>query len=333
MLPYGKNNDRLHTFLSLTWYDEAIKFVFNFVTKTSELLLAAGVVISTANFLTDGDVMKGHKILSDAWSWAQALAIDSSLGIVFTTAIQAIHERDKIKASIFFALTALLATVAGLLTHFDSLAHAANLAVNDPGVSGIIPLWVLTALRAIAVISFLLASRLKHVSFISLQQEWNQQSKSLQSTSSQDTIIPALDYTALATAMVEAMHHAGVIPPVQVIEEKQNTLPSSTKSEIGGHPALIKQPSHEIIEEEAATEKIAHAYEQLCIERATSQDSKPISARDLAKHANVRRSTCSEWLQQHSIIQDNSNKQEKKLVQNVDQKELHSAEPDSQQAQ
>ena len=44
----------IHTFASLHWYDETIKFIFNFVAKTSELLLAAGVVISSANFLTDG---------------------------------------------------------------------------------------------------------------------------------------------------------------------------------------------------------------------------------------------------------------------------------------
>jgi hypothetical protein len=54
--------------------------------KTSELLLAAGIVISTANFLTDGAVMSHNIMLSDAWSWAQALAIESSLGIVLLNA-------------------------------------------------------------------------------------------------------------------------------------------------------------------------------------------------------------------------------------------------------
>ena len=167
-----QNSSRLSTFALLHWYDETIKFVFNFVTKTSELLLAAGVVISTANFLTDGDVMSHNKTLSDAWSWAQALAIDSSLGIVFMNAFQAVRERDKIKAMIFFTLTALLATVAGLITHFDALGHAAGLPVTDKSVSGVIPLWIMTALRALAVIGFLLASRLKHVSFHELRQDW-----------------------------------------------------------------------------------------------------------------------------------------------------------------
>jgi len=53
----NKRWQRLRSFASLNWYEETIKFIFSFVTKTSELLLAAGIVISTANFLTDGDVM------------------------------------------------------------------------------------------------------------------------------------------------------------------------------------------------------------------------------------------------------------------------------------
>jgi hypothetical protein len=51
----------LRAFVSLSWYEEAVKFIFNFVSKTSELLLAAGIVVSTANFLTDGDVMSHNK--------------------------------------------------------------------------------------------------------------------------------------------------------------------------------------------------------------------------------------------------------------------------------
>jgi hypothetical protein len=40
-------------------YEETITFLFTFTAKTSEVLLAAGLVVSTANFLTDGTVM-GH---------------------------------------------------------------------------------------------------------------------------------------------------------------------------------------------------------------------------------------------------------------------------------
>ncbi len=53
----AEHTDCLHwlrAFASLCWYEETIKFVFTFVAKTSELSLAADIVISTANFLTDG---------------------------------------------------------------------------------------------------------------------------------------------------------------------------------------------------------------------------------------------------------------------------------------
>jgi len=161
----------MHTFASLHWYDETIKFIFNFVAKTSELLLAAGVVISSANFLTDGAIMQDHSPLSVAWAWAQALAIDSSLGIVFVNGFQAAREHDRIKAAIYFTLTVMLATVAGLLTHFDALAHATGLPVTSQSISGIIPLWLLTGLRAVAVIGFLLVSRLKNVFFGKSQEQ------------------------------------------------------------------------------------------------------------------------------------------------------------------
>jgi hypothetical protein len=81
-----EHTDRLYVlraFASLHWYEETIKFVFPFVAKTSALLLAAGIVISTANFLTDGMVMSHNTALADAWSWAQTLAIDSRPGMVF----------------------------------------------------------------------------------------------------------------------------------------------------------------------------------------------------------------------------------------------------------
>ncbi|GLV54324.1 hypothetical protein KDH_11720 [Dictyobacter sp. S3.2.2.5] len=119
--------------------------------------------------------MQGHAALSDAWAWAQAIAIDSSLGIVFINAFQALRERDKIRAMNFFTLTALLATVAGLITHFDAL----GLPVSDKGISGVIPLWIMTALRAVAVIGFLLTSRLKNFSFNEVRNDWHRGRRSL----------------------------------------------------------------------------------------------------------------------------------------------------------
>jgi hypothetical protein len=309
----AEQNNHLHVlraFASLRWYEETIKFVFPFVAKTSELLLAAGIVISTANFLTDGAVMSHNTILSDAWSWAQALAIDSSLGIVFMNAFQSLREHDRVKAGIFFPLTALLATVAGLITHFDALGHATGLSVTDARISGIIPVWVMTALRAVAVIGFLLASRLKEVSFQHLRQQWSQEALPSHEPCQQQAI-SQIDSQALASALVGAMQQAGVVGNVSIVEEKITSLPSpaaETKDEMRGEQADALVPvlspcsdghtqREEPIIDEPAEVKIARAYEALAAERVARQERKPISARDLAQRAKVRRSTCSAWLQ------------------------------------
>ncbi len=297
-----QQKQNLHSFLSLEWYDETVKFVFLFVTKTSELLLAAGIIVSTANFLTDGDVMRGHKMLSDAWSWSQALAIDSSLGIVFMNAFQAVRERDKAKAIIYFTLTVLLATVAGLITHFDALAHAAGLSVTDKGVSGILPLWVMTALRSTAVIGFLLASHLKNVSLRQFHLDWTQEAVTNQELThhEQPNVTSQVDYNALASALVQAMQQVGAIQRVMVEQQETTALPEPKVKETTSKRVEQEGPSHDA---EAMEVKMTSAYEQIQQERVSQPNSKPISARELAKRANVRRSTCSEWLQKQGVIQ------------------------------
>ncbi len=260
-------------FTSLRWYDEVIKFVFNFAAKTSELLLAAGVVISTANFLTDGSVMQANSSLYVAWSWAQALAIDSSLGIVFMNGFQAVREREKIKAFIFFSLTAILATVAGLLTDFDALSHASGVPLKD--VSSIVPLWILTALRAVAVVGFLLTSRLKNFSFNDLRQEAREPLP--------EAVNPLVEtHEPLPEAVNPVKYRA-----TKVVEEDTFSM------------FLLPGTA-----EEAAEMRIARAYEEIKKDREHTQDWKPISARELAQKANVRRSTCSEWLKGKGISQE-----------------------------
>lgn len=63
----------------------------------------------------------------------------------------------------------------------------------------------MTALRALAVIGFLLASRLKHVSFHQLRQDWGREPQR------EPVAAPQVDYHALAVALVEAMQEAGAI--------------------------------------------------------------------------------------------------------------------------
>src|SRR6266496_6010532 len=61
-----------HGFVSLIWLDGSINFIFRFIAKTSALLLAIGIVISAADFLTDGRLMHNNLMLANAWAWTQS---------------------------------------------------------------------------------------------------------------------------------------------------------------------------------------------------------------------------------------------------------------------
>src|SRR5258707_7490849 len=102
-----------NAFLSLDCYEVALRCLFSFVAKTSEVLLAAGLVVSTANFLTDGSLLATYPNVSVAWAWAQALAIDSSLGVSLASTFQYLKQGAWVKALLYGLLTFLLAGVAG----------------------------------------------------------------------------------------------------------------------------------------------------------------------------------------------------------------------------
>jgi hypothetical protein len=46
----------MQRFVSLDWYDKLIEFIFRFTAKTSEPLLAAGIVYSAADVLSHGQI-------------------------------------------------------------------------------------------------------------------------------------------------------------------------------------------------------------------------------------------------------------------------------------
>lgn len=159
---------RLEAFLSLAWYEVALRFLFNFVAKTSEVLLAAGLVVSTASFLTDGSILAAHPDVSVAWAWAQAIAIDSSLGVSLSYALQYLKQEEWIRGALYGLLTLLLAGVAGGITTIDIVSHALHLSMNDAMAQMGINIAVLSRLRAIAVIGFILMGRLRDLPMTTL---------------------------------------------------------------------------------------------------------------------------------------------------------------------
>jgi hypothetical protein len=203
-----QQNTRLDTFLSLGWYEVALRFLFTFVAKTSEVLLAAGLVVSTANFLTDGSILAAHPGVSIAWAWAQALAIDSSLGVSLSYAFQCLKQEEWIRGVLYALLTLLLAVVAGAITTIDIVSHALHLSTGDAMMQMGINIAVLSRLRAIAVIGFILMGRLRDLPLAALLTKTEpvpQPSLAPASAQSQETRIQAMIQSLCSQCSTEEM--------------------------------------------------------------------------------------------------------------------------------
>src|SRR6266487_2991285 len=107
----------------LNWFNHILDFVFKLTAFASEGLLAAGVILSTANHFQHGALFStivplahGKSLQVDtpifqAWTWTQAVGFEASAGVVLTRAIKANQDNDKTKRNILFCLTIGLALV------------------------------------------------------------------------------------------------------------------------------------------------------------------------------------------------------------------------------
>jgi hypothetical protein len=152
-------------FTNLGWYDGLIEFLFRFVAKTSEPLLAAGLVISAADFLTSGALMRNNAALSMAWAWTQALAIEASSGVVFVYALHSFRQQDQVKAWLYLVLSILLALTGGTMLLFQLIANTTDMQERTlPG--GV--LYGLAVLRVLVSVSYVYLCRAKTIRFTDL---------------------------------------------------------------------------------------------------------------------------------------------------------------------
>lgn len=162
--------ERFNKFVSLAWYDGFIEFLFRFVAKTSEPLLAAGLVISAADFLTKGVLMRDNPSLTIAWAWTQALAIESSSGVVFVYALQSFKARDKVKGIAYVILAVLLATTGGAMLLIQLLANTSGTTESALPVQFIV---MMAILRVTVSIAYVFLCRAKHIRFSGTDDETN----------------------------------------------------------------------------------------------------------------------------------------------------------------
>ena len=142
------------SFVSLTWYDGVISFLFQFVAKTAEPLLAAGVIVSAADFLQKGQLMAHNAMLAGAWSWTQSIAIEASTGPVLVFALQAFKAEDKVKGWLYAVLAFLLFVVGGAMLLLQLMSNATGLnetTINPVILYGLFVLRVIVASGVIAL--------------------------------------------------------------------------------------------------------------------------------------------------------------------------------------
>lgn len=156
---------KLQAFVSLNWYDGLISFIFRFVSKTAEPLLAAGVIVSAADFLQKGQLMSHNPMLANAWTWTQALAIEASTGPVLVFALQAFRTKDMVKGWLYAVLAALLFVVGGAMLLLQLMSNASG--ISEATINGYL-LFALFALRVVVSAGMIALSCTKHMRFSGL---------------------------------------------------------------------------------------------------------------------------------------------------------------------
>ncbi len=298
----------LQQFLSLSWYDALLRFASNFVAKSSEVLLTVGLVVSSANFLTDGSIVKQGTMLLLAWAWIQSIAIDGSLGTSFYRVLIGLKERDWITCIFSAILTILLTGVAWITVEGDILSHAANTSIEAAMHMIGIDVRLLSLLRAIAVVGVVLMSRLHEVSF---HKHESPARTALSANGEKKPHTPvcsqchakaaqqvfeeqASSITEMPVATTTTSQEQTVpLDPLQEKQTRQQESASEARSVRSGSAGdYQEQRTQEVAGFLAAyDERLRQAYDTL------QAEGEKITGRALAQRAHVRRSTCTAWLQ------------------------------------
>jgi hypothetical protein len=199
----------LQQFASLKWYDHAIEFAFRFAAKTSEPLLAIGIVYSAADILSKGHLGYNNPTVSNLWAITQALAIESSGGVVLVYGLQSLKEKDTLKATLYLILSALLAIAGGVML-FMQLAGWENSQGDTPFMLG------LFALRCVVSVGYIYLCRTKHIRFTDLASETSETPSSL----SDETVQLILS----KLAKLDELEQAITQPQIAIIAESEAPL-------------------------------------------------------------------------------------------------------------
>jgi uncharacterized coiled-coil protein SlyX len=160
-------------FVSLEWFDALLDFVFKLTAKSSEVLLAAGVILSTANHfqhgslfttmvLQQGKPVSVDTVLFEIWTWTQAIGFEASAGVVLASALDAQRNKDIVKRNVLLTLMGGLAFVGTTMLVMAFVEAATGFRERDlPAEYGII----MSVLRGVVSVAYVTIGRVKNRRF------------------------------------------------------------------------------------------------------------------------------------------------------------------------
>lgn len=214
------------SFVGLGWYDGLIEFIFRFAAKTSELLLASGIVYSAADILSKGHLGNGNQTIENLWALSQALAIESSGGVVLTYGLTSLRERDTVKAWLYLAMSLLLAITGGIMLFLQFAGY------EQSGNSNF--MLFLCGLRCFVSVGYIYLCRTKHIRFRDLTHE-NVNVPSVPAS------VPTLTQDELTAQLNQFQHSITTSVKALLDEQARLTVPMSSVRELGAQQGGTKQ--------------------------------------------------------------------------------------------
>jgi len=126
-------------------------------------------VFSAADVLTKGRLMQSNVMLTDLWAWTQAIAIESSGGVVLVYALLSFRDKDTVKGVLYVILASLLAIVGGMMLYSQLMSNATG-AADAFAVGSSWQVQALVIMRVVVSVGYVVMCRTKHIRFNDLQE-------------------------------------------------------------------------------------------------------------------------------------------------------------------
>jgi hypothetical protein len=150
-------------FTSIEKLDTVILYLLELASSISVLLLAAGLIASMSNVLTQGMLLSDNKAMQIAYAISQSVAIDAGLGTTIIRTFRYHQEGEKVKTWLYGLLSALLLFTAAIVSNIEAVQQALNITLQEAYIHVFIPVEALIWIRSVTVVLLIVSHALRHV--------------------------------------------------------------------------------------------------------------------------------------------------------------------------